>query len=183
MACPEYEDLVLELLENQLPASQRRALETHLSMCEPCRAFHAAQARLDRALATSLRRPVLPPDFKRRTLQRIAVEAALLPPEVRAEKKRQMETEFESKSSQLRKRLGLSFPGLLDLLGYGVAAVLISYLLCSVLSSRAVLSVRWSSEHLPDVTMTTAWATGAVCLVAGAAAAYKSRLARLVAEL
>jgi anti-sigma factor RsiW len=51
--CIEFVELVTDYLEHVLPADERRALEHHLSLCEPCVAY-LEQMRETRRLTGSL---------------------------------------------------------------------------------------------------------------------------------
>jgi len=51
VACPEFEDLLLDYRE--LAADLRRAVDAHLAICGECRDFQEALAEVDGALAAS----------------------------------------------------------------------------------------------------------------------------------
>jgi anti-sigma factor RsiW len=52
--CIEFVELVTDYLEGVLPARERRALEHHLSLCDPCVAY-LEQMRETRRLTGTLR--------------------------------------------------------------------------------------------------------------------------------
>ena len=52
--CIEFVELVTDYLEGVLPARERRALEHHLSLCDPCVAY-LEQMRETRRLTGALR--------------------------------------------------------------------------------------------------------------------------------
>ena len=45
ITCQEFEDFILDYLEGQLPARQRRVFEFHLKICRECRDYLAAYRR------------------------------------------------------------------------------------------------------------------------------------------
>jgi anti-sigma factor RsiW len=53
VACVEFVELVTDYLEGVLPDRERRALEHHLSLCDPCGAY-LEQMRETRRLTGSL---------------------------------------------------------------------------------------------------------------------------------
>ncbi|HEY6892106.1 MAG TPA: zf-HC2 domain-containing protein [Solirubrobacter sp.] len=53
VACIEFVELVTDYLEGVLPDRERRALEHHLSLCDPCVAY-LAQMRETRRLTGTL---------------------------------------------------------------------------------------------------------------------------------
>jgi anti-sigma factor RsiW len=72
MACPEFEDLILDYCEGAAPPADRTLLESHVAACTDCRAFLYAQQELDLRLARSLPRPALSAVFASRMAARIA---------------------------------------------------------------------------------------------------------------
>ena len=74
MACPEFEDLMLDYSEGATSAADSALLETHIAACPDCRAYLAAQQELDLRLARSMAQPVLSPNFATQLAARIAVE-------------------------------------------------------------------------------------------------------------
>lgn len=45
ISCEDFEDFVLDYLEDRLPSGQRRVFELHLKMCRECREYLAAYRR------------------------------------------------------------------------------------------------------------------------------------------
>lgn len=74
MACPEFEDLILDYSEGAASVTDSALLEAHIAACTDCRASLAAQQELDLRLAKSLLQPALSPNFASQLAARIAVE-------------------------------------------------------------------------------------------------------------
>jgi anti-sigma factor RsiW len=62
VACIEFVELVTDYLEDALPAGERRALEHHLSLCDPCVAY-LEQMRETKRLAGALQVEDVPEDL------------------------------------------------------------------------------------------------------------------------
>ena len=74
MACPEFEDLILDYSEGAASPADRAMLDSHIAACLDCRAYLAQQQELDLRLSRSLARPALSPAFHANLATRIAVE-------------------------------------------------------------------------------------------------------------
>jgi anti-sigma factor RsiW len=74
MACPEFEDLILDYCGGAASPADRTLLESHIAACGGCRAELAVQQELDLRLAKSLVRPALSPAFAAHLAARIAIE-------------------------------------------------------------------------------------------------------------
>ena len=74
MACPEFEDLILDYCEGASSPADSALLESHIAACLPCREHLAQQQELDFRLAKSLPRPTLSHAFAENLAARIAVE-------------------------------------------------------------------------------------------------------------
>ena len=72
MACPEFEDLILDYCEGAASPADCALLESHIAACSGCRAHLAQQRELDLRLAKSLPRPALSPAFAAHLAARIA---------------------------------------------------------------------------------------------------------------
>lgn len=70
--CEAYEFELVERSEGTLEPAQAAALEQHLARCGRCRAYAAALAELDAALAGTIERPALSAEFDARLAARIA---------------------------------------------------------------------------------------------------------------
>lgn len=57
VTCREFEDFVLDYLDGNLPASQRRVFDMHLRMCRECREYLAAYKRTMELSRMALDRP------------------------------------------------------------------------------------------------------------------------------
>jgi anti-sigma factor RsiW len=74
MACPEFEDLILDYCEAAASPADSALLESHIAVCPACRSSLAQQQELDLCLAKSLTAPSLSPAFAPRLSARIAAE-------------------------------------------------------------------------------------------------------------
>jgi anti-sigma factor RsiW len=74
MACPEFEDLILDYCEAAASSADRALLESHVAVCQACRDCLAQQQELDQRLAKSLAAPSLSPAFAPGLAARIAAE-------------------------------------------------------------------------------------------------------------
>jgi anti-sigma factor RsiW len=74
MACPEFEDLILDYCEAAAPPADSALLEAHVAGCAGCRGYLAAQQELDLRLSKAITRPALSPAFARRLAARISGE-------------------------------------------------------------------------------------------------------------
>ena len=96
MSCEEIENKMLAWQENQLSPAHREEVETHLAGCADCRTFARRLQQLDAALAAKIKVPALSADFDRRLRERIQTVPAVLSEAERAERKRQLQAEFEA---------------------------------------------------------------------------------------
>ena len=74
MACPEFEDLILDYCEAAASPADSALLEAHIAVCPACRASLAQHQHLDLRLAKSFSAPSLSPAFDARLAARIAAE-------------------------------------------------------------------------------------------------------------
>jgi len=96
MSCQEIENRIPDYQENQLSPAQREEVETHLARCANCRLFARHLRELDAALSSSVKTPALSADFDRRLQERIRAESTAMSEPRRAERKRQLQAEFEA---------------------------------------------------------------------------------------
>jgi anti-sigma factor RsiW len=176
MACPEFENRIADYLEEQLPPSERLAVETHLAACAECRAFCAQLRELDATLARAVKAPALGTDFSARVWRRIEAEPAPGSAAERAERRRQAEAEFEARMARLR-RPSLRLLALLDGAGYAALAGLLLCLWYSVAPSVASAS-SVAATMQGQQALTVAWVTGAVFVVLGIGVAFRRQTAR-----
>jgi len=121
MACPNFENRILDYLDQTLPAAERQAVEQHLAAGPECCVLAGEWNRLDAALAHCLTPPVLSPAFSARLWARINAQAAGVAKREPALRKAECEAEFLAYTTWLRQR-SLDWAGLLD--GIGVAILL-----------------------------------------------------------
>ncbi|MGA2751512.1 MAG: hypothetical protein ABSG59_22325 [Verrucomicrobiota bacterium] len=177
MTCEEMEIRILQCLDNQSPAGERLAVERHLAGCARCQAFERQLQQLDAALKRTVKSPALSPDFSARLRQRIQTEAALLSETQRAERKRQLQAEFEADLTQLRRKT-LNPTSLLNCLGWAALGGLAGWLLLEL----APASAHFAAEHGLDrfgQNAVFSWTITAVCLLIGLSVAFPRQLKRL----
>jgi len=96
MLCQEIERKILDYQENQLSPAERQAVESHLADCAHCQVFDHGLRELDAALARDVKFPAFSPDFDRRLRERIQAAPPVLSETERAERKRQLQAEFDA---------------------------------------------------------------------------------------
>ena len=74
MACPEFEDLILDYCEAAASPADSALLESHVAGCPACRSSLAQQQEIELRLAKSLTQPALSPAFAPRLAAPIAAE-------------------------------------------------------------------------------------------------------------
>src|SRR5260221_6545751 len=124
----ENENRILDYLENQLPAIERRSMEDHLALCPECETFSQRLKQLDIVLAQNLARPGLSAEFTLRMWKRIEEEPPATLSAAPSLLKQQLETEFRARSAELRKSY-LALPELLTGFGYAAVAAIAAFLL------------------------------------------------------
>jgi anti-sigma factor RsiW len=102
MACGTFEPRILEYLDHQLGPADLAVVQAHLAVCPDCRAFADQLRNLDSALARHWRRPTLSETFTERLYERIGRERAPVREPERAERRRELQAEFDSARSRLR---------------------------------------------------------------------------------
>ena len=136
MPCSSFENRILDYLEDQLPAAAKAEVEAHLAGCPSCRDFARQLRQLDAALCRQVVPPALGPDFNARLHSKIAA-AALLTETQRAERKRDLQADFEARMAQMNKR-SLDLPVFFASLTWPALAALAIWLLI-------VFAPGWSS--------------------------------------
>jgi anti-sigma factor RsiW len=96
MSCDEFEIWILESQDDPSAPTRPPALDAHLADCDHCRTFVRQIEQLDAMLARSLNAPRLPLDFQQRLRQRIQAGSEALPEARLAERKGQLQGEFEA---------------------------------------------------------------------------------------
>jgi len=101
MLCQEIENRILDYQEDKLSPAQREEVETHLAGCAGCRIFARQLQQLDAALSASVKIPALSANFDRRLQERIQATPAVLSEAQRAERKRQLQAEFDADMARI----------------------------------------------------------------------------------
>ncbi len=125
MTCHEIENYILDYEEGRLPSANREAVGKHIAGCDHCRTLATQLKQLDTALTQKLKAPALSAAFKARLQQRIQTDVVVLSPAQIAERKRQLQAEYElglarlSPFAFLSRRLlqSLSYVALLTIVG------------------------------------------------------------------
>src|SRR5258706_16072547 len=104
MTCETFEDRVLDYHDHQLSPAECAEVEAHLAACAECRSFARQLQQLDTALSRTLKTPSLQSAFSDRLRQRLQAETTVLSESQIMERKRQMETEFETGLLLLRRK-------------------------------------------------------------------------------
>jgi anti-sigma factor RsiW len=129
MCCDSFAEQILTYEANLLPAPERETVERHLALCPECRNFFEQLRALDSTLARGVNVPALSPQFSERLRQRIQEQGALpLQASVVAERRRQLEIEYEAGLARLR-HSGFRMNPLLAGLGYATLVALAAWLL------------------------------------------------------
>jgi hypothetical protein len=122
MTCPEVEIRIPDYQEHRLSPAEWQEVETHLAECAGCRVFDRQLRDLDAALATRLNGAGLSADFDRQVMARIRCGPGILTPAQRAERRQQIQEEFEMGVARIfRGSFGLA--SVLNHLAWFVAAV------------------------------------------------------------
>jgi anti-sigma factor RsiW len=125
MTCADIENSILDYEENQLSPLQREEVENHLAGCADCRRFARQLQQLDAALSAGVSVPVLSAGFDQRLRVRIQAAPAALSEAERAERKRQLQAEFEIGMARIG-RGSFALGGLLYHLGWPVLAIVVA---------------------------------------------------------
>jgi anti-sigma factor RsiW len=115
-----WNDRLQDLLDGDVDASERAAVESHLAACAHCRTQYAHFKRLDSALAAGLAVPELGASFDHQVLARIDAMDA----QARDQARRQADREFQQSLQALARswRRGLAF-----VLGGSVAGIALAF--------------------------------------------------------
>jgi anti-sigma factor RsiW len=170
MSCQEIENKILDYQENRLPPAQRVEVETHLAGCDGCRMFARQLRQLDAALSAKVKVPALSSEFVRRVQKRIQVAPAALPEAQLAERKRQLQAEFEAGQARIT-RGSFALDSLLKHLALPALAILAGWLTWHF---TLPLTVRLNAQSLGglDPHLLPWLAASAVFLVIGLAEAF-----------
>lgn len=141
MNCPDFEDRILDWLDNRLSAADRHQVESHVATCAACRRFWLAQQALDARLAAALPRPVLSGDFRDRVLRSVQALATSVPGESREKQRQVLEADLEVRRKALwRACLWRNIPAWLDLAAYITVAIAGGLALCHFAADPKFLS-------------------------------------------
>lgn len=115
-----WNDRLQDLLDGDVDASDRSAIESHLSTCKRCRAQYAQLKRLDTALAQNLDAPQLDASFDRQVFARIEA----LDTRERELARRHADRELEQNLTMLARhwRRGLAY-----LIGGAIAGIALAF--------------------------------------------------------
>lgn len=176
MACREYEDRIMEMVEGGLCAEDQRAVQAHVAGCETCRRFAHRLKALEAALATENQAQAPSPGFKARLMERVDLEPCDLSAEAIAARRRDLEVEFEMAMAGLARAVWRrNLPLLLEVVGLISAAFIAVRIVGSTAGGMQLpdavgqLAIKSASGY-----MTWAWAAGA--MAAGLSVAYGTRL-------
>jgi anti-sigma factor RsiW len=177
MACEEFENRLLDYQENHLPAGERETVEKHLAGCAECQAFVRQLQQLDAALLHTVKVPTLRADFSARLHQRIRAGTVMMSETRIAERKRQLQAEYEAGLAQIER-----WPlRLASLLGYLRLATLIVLAIGLARQFMPQLANRFVGPALDELggNPLLAAATGLIFLALCVAAAFPRQLRKL----
>jgi anti-sigma factor RsiW len=176
MACKEFESHILDYLENELPPAARPRVEAHLAHCVECQTLAGQLRQLDAALASSLGAPTLPASFDARLRERLEAARAVPTTQELAERKRELQIEFETRVAELRRKSRWALT-LLDGLGCGVLAGVGALLLLPLAPGFA----EWGGAlqaTMPGSNLLVSSVASALFLLVGLGAAFQQPLLR-----
>jgi anti-sigma factor RsiW len=170
MSCQEIKNRILDYQENQLSPAQREEVETHLAGCAACRIFARQIQQLDAALSRSVKVPALSANFDRRLWERIQAAPAALSEAQQAERKRQLQAEFEAGMARIR-RGAFALGSLLNHLTWPVLVVVAA---CLAWSFTPELTAHLNAQSLGglDPNLLPWLAVSAVFMAVGLAEAF-----------
>lgn len=177
MTCEAFESRILDYQDHQLSPADRTVVESHLAACAGCRAFARRLQQLDAGLTRAITAPGLSADFEERLRRRIQAGAEVFSESRRAERKRQLQAEFEAGLAQLARRT-LSIGRCMNTLGYAVVAGLAGWLAWQFAVSAPGLFGGTASGG-PGQSLLPPLLAGAVFLCIGLAAAFPRPFHRL----
>ncbi len=178
MTCASIENRLSEYVENLLAPAERAEVEGHLASCPECRTLATELSALDAALRAQVQAPALSSNFTSRLNRVIAAEARLVPVAQREERRRALQSEFETSLATLRKH-PLSLSGLIQLLSWVSGSALVAGLTWRYAPELAALAKQpWWTVGVGGI----GWApmvTGGVCVAVGLLLAFRRRLTSL----
>jgi hypothetical protein len=176
MNCEQFENRILDYQDDHLSASEREAVQSHLASCPACQALAQQLQQLDATLTRTVRIPASPVNFRVRLHERIQAETVVLPEAQRAERRRQLQAEYEAGLAQFgRFVLPRQFVGSL---GFAVLTGLIGWRLWLLLPG---LANQFAESGLTSVNqaLLTYCAAGVIFLGVGLAATLPQQFRKL----
>ena len=170
MACEAFEQRIHDFVENQLTAPDRAVVEAHLAECIGCQALARQFRQLDRALSRQVKAPALSAGFDTRLRQRIQAGATRLSDAQRAERKRQLQGEYQANLARLH-WWQTDWAGVLNILGFAVLAGLAGWVLWHELPGLTDF-LNPHATSAPGTNGTTWLLTGSTLLVFAAIAVF-----------
>jgi len=173
MLCQEIENRIPDYQEDKLSPAQREEVETHLAGCAGCRAFVRRLQQLDAALSASVKVPALSANFDQRLRERIQAAPTALSEAQRAERKRQLQADFEAGMARIG-RGAFALGSLLSHLTWPVLAIVAAWL---VWRTTPQLTAHFNAQSLGglDPNLLPWLAASAVFLAFGLAEAFPRR--------
>ena len=178
MACVEFEDLIPDYLEKQLPPEAQSRIAAHLAQCAACREFARQLEQLDAALARGVKAPALPPDFRARLRQRIQTIPVWSEAE-RAERRRRMQAEYEAGLARLRP-FPLSVRRVRQRLGLAAGLTVIGWLGWLLLANWENLLARLAPTDLDPNLVVVIAITGIFMAMGWGATAFRRQIRRVM---
>ncbi len=181
MECQQFEIPISDYLENQLSPADRACVAAHLAGCADCRAFAQQFELLDAALLHRLKAPTLPATFKARLQKRIQTETVVLSEAQLAERKHQLQAEYEMALAQLS-QVALSPHKILEGLGNGGLIALAGGLAWLILPQSANLLAGHALDSINQSLLLSLIAS-AIFVAIGLAAAFPRRVRRILSAV
>lgn len=141
-------------------------MEAHLAQCLACRHFAEDLQALDAALSARFQRVELPASFKASLLRRIDAAGPQLAPELIAQRRRALESEFQATSADLLRRvLRDRWGNILDGLGLLGVTLVVAFTAAQLVPRGPDFSKLLQGSMSQPVIIYAVWATGALSVV------------------
>lgn len=177
-ACIEFENLIPDYLEKQLPIEAQSCVAAHLAQCPACREFARQIEQLDAALARGVKAPALPPDFRARLRQRIQTVPVWSEAE-RAERRRRVQAEYEAGLARLRP-FSLSLRRMRQRLVYAAGLTVLGWLGWLLLANWENLLARLAPTGLDQNLLVALVVTGIFMALGWTATAFRRQIRRVL---
>ncbi len=175
MACKQFENQILDYLENQLATAERTKVAAHLAGCAECRAFAEQLERLDAQLTHAIKSPTLSSAFDAKLRQRL--KNTVLPEAEIAERKRRLQTEYEAGLARLDPFAFLSRK-LIESLSYTALLAIAGWLAWSFLPQLTAF-LTTPEVRIANLSVPTSWIVSAVFVLIGLTASSSKQIRRL----